>query len=304
VQFCTFVLRLLDRIELRLILRWQLNMGVMDAVFERVLGEVESGLAATKKEKNLVLRYGRCKRLLESATGELRQSLPDHPFPSPDEEIRYFKMRAPLVYSALFYYMKLLFLETTRQYLAGEKWRAILEKEWALTEDFFVRHAEILSYADQGGPCWDTCLYTRHGQGHWLPGESGVFIGDDLTTGCYWTARARANEDLRVWLQQELTALDQAENGARVEQGAKDGLTWTSNVVDLVELAYAMHAMGCFNKGKATLKDVVQWLGKQLGVETGNYHITFQELGQRKKSRTKFLDQLRERLEERLDGML
>jgi hypothetical protein len=60
----------------------------------------------------------------------------------------------------------------------------------------------------------------------------------------------------------------------------------------------------CFNNGEATLKDIMTWGECHLGISLGNYHVAFQEMAQRKISRTKFTDLLTRLLNQKMDSML
>jgi hypothetical protein len=158
-----------------------------------------------------------------------------------------------------------------------------------------------MQYNFRDNAFWEECLYTSQGHGDWWADEDVIHIGEDLTIGSYWTAKNQANADLREWLTAELAALnDTGSEGLR----KKNRFIWTANTVDLVELAWALHLAGCLNNGKCTLKEVMEWFEEEFGVKVGKYHITIQEIAQRKKTRTKFLDLLMEKLTEKMDSTL
>ncbi len=82
-------------------------------------------------------------------------------------------------------------------------------------------------------------------------------------------------------------------------------LTWTFNKTDLVELIYALVALGVFNNGNVEIKSVVSFFETVFHVALGSYYHKYQDIMKRKKERTVFLDKLKlallRRIEEKLD---
>jgi hypothetical protein len=105
------------------------------------------------------------------------------------------------------------------------------------------------------------------------------------------------------WLKRQLAELDRPVADEVPGKERKGKLVWTANLVDLVELALALHLRKCLNNGKATLKDTMEGLGEFLGVDLRKYNITIQEIARRKISPTKFLTGLIEELQRKLDEM-
>jgi hypothetical protein len=81
-------------------------------------------------------------------------------------------------------------------------------------------------------------------------------------------------------------------------------LRFTGSKRSVVELGKAMHLAKCFNNGNCTQKEVFEALEADWGIDLGNVDVTLQELGNRKITRTKFLDQLRDGLLEDMDDAL
>jgi hypothetical protein len=89
------------------------------------------------------------------------------------------------------------------------------------------------------------------------------------------------------------------------ESSLKYKLTWTDSKVNLIELAYALHAKGCLNHGKADIKQIVELLEFVFQIDLGNFYGVFQQnIRLRKlKSTTEFLNQLVEYLKRRMDDL-
>jgi hypothetical protein len=275
----------------------------MNGYFEQVLRQLEAGLATIENESNLIRRLTGSLRLVKEAIAGLKRELHVRPFAGKEDEILYFKDQAPVIYSRLFFFMKLYLIESNRAHMSRERFQVRLQEEMQRVEEFYTQHREILLYTQRDGSFWDESLYTRRGSGEWWAEEEGLFIDKDFTIGSYWMAKNRANEKLMRWLSEQMENLDKPAKTEDHPERRKAGLLWTAKQVDLVELVYALHEVGCFNNGKATLKETMEGFESFLGIAVGQYHITLQEIARRKINPVKFLDQLKEGLKKKLDGM-
>ena len=82
-------------------------------------------------------------------------------------------------------------------------------------------------------------------------------------------------------------------------------LQWTDSKVALVEFIYAIYAGKCFNNGNTSLKDIAFCCEILFNIEIGDFYRIFLEIRNRKKSRTQFLDKLKDKIQkmmEELDG--
>lgn len=79
-------------------------------------------------------------------------------------------------------------------------------------------------------------------------------------------------------------------------------LNWTLSKTDLIELVYALHSSGAFNKGTASIADIARFFEQALHIQLGNTSMTFQEILRRKDS-TAFLMRLKEKLEEHISNI-
>lgn len=247
----------------------------MDAVLEK--NDAETGLLA---------KYTECVRVLQEGVEEMKKEVERQPFADKAEEIRYFKYQAPKIHGRLFFFMKLVQIESCRQYYSRGRFDELLTGELRESELFLEKHAAICSYYYKGDVFWDDFLFTRRGRGEWSAEEVGAFIDEHFTLGAYWVSGINANTQLRNWVLAEMEEGRLPAEGARPKNLHK--LVWSANKVDLVELGWSLQLQGCFNDGKATLKEVMEWLSENLGVDLRNYNVTKGEIAMRKISRTKF----------------
>lgn len=271
---------------------------------ERMVSEMERALeialAEIGREKNAVLRYDRSVKQVQAGIEGLKEHLRITPFTGMAEEIFYFRELAPRFYSRLFYFMKLQQVESFRLYASAARFREALERELQGIEDFFLRHNDICRYYYQQTYYWDEQLFTRRGRVNWPTDDISVILDADFCLGSYWVSWIKANERYRVWLEGELRALSRAE-AVPSAAGKPAGLKWVGSSTDLVELINGMHLAGSF--GEITLKETMEWFEGAFGIDLGHFYATWQEIARRKKSRTKYVDLMRERLMEKMEGM-
>jgi hypothetical protein len=83
---------------------------------------------------------------------------------------------------------------------------------------------------------------------------------------------------------------------------AKPGnLQWTGNVVEWVELIYALYAAGKINDGQTSLKELFLQMGEIFGIEVKEFAVYFMNIKNRTDGhRTKFMDFLRNAVLEKM----
>lgn len=78
-------------------------------------------------------------------------------------------------------------------------------------------------------------------------------------------------------------------------------LQWTGNTVDLVEMIYGIHEMGCINGGRMPLKELASTLYSLFGVDSKDCYRFYTDIKRRKNdSRTYFLDKMQAKLNEKM----
>jgi hypothetical protein len=79
-------------------------------------------------------------------------------------------------------------------------------------------------------------------------------------------------------------------------------LKWTGNIIEWVELIYALYSVKRINNGKVSLKELFQQMGEMFGFETKEFANYFMNIKNRTDNhRTKFMDLLRDAVLERME---
>lgn len=79
-------------------------------------------------------------------------------------------------------------------------------------------------------------------------------------------------------------------------------LRWTADICDLVEIVYSWVEAKCINYGDIEVKVLCERLCEIFDFEVKDCHNAFREIRKRKTNRTAFLNELIEKLTERMDN--
>jgi hypothetical protein len=272
----------------------------MQKFVEKLKLEVSDLLEDISLEPNKLSRSSRSLEVVRNSLFRLREYINGQPFASKDEEIHYFKNLAPSFYSGLFYYLKEYNIEFEKQHGSHERVESLLIYEKETTVKFYEYHQEFYKYYYEKDTHMDEVIFVRDRSENAMLDEVEVIMGPDFCVGCYWTARLLANEQLKIYLKRELELL---RNPPSVPSGLNvaDELEWTDSQTDLVELIYGLHLKGSFNKGNTDLKMIVGFFERHLGIKIRNYPILWQDIKRRKKAGTKYLDEMKDRLIQKMD---
>lgn len=116
-------------------------------------------------------------------------------------------------------------------------------------------------------------------------------------------AEILANKLLTHYLSTEIDALSEKLHLKFTSIIESKLLQWTESKVSLVEFIYALYAGKCFNNGNTNLKDIAFCCETLFDIEIGDFYRIFLEIRNRKKSRTQFLDKLKEKITQMMDEL-
>ena len=148
-----------------------------------------------------------------------------------------------------------------KKYKQREFFRYCRNREKRLDKIYFLRSNEQYEiYLDTARLDGDPQFSTSHCK------KAAEIIEYDLLTSFY---------DL------ELNNLLKLENNFTVKEVKPAILTdllWTASKTDLIEIIYALYAVGAIRNGKEGVKKVVQICELLFEIDLGNYHKTFAEI--------------------------
>lgn len=270
-----------------------------DEIFERMNKEIEQASEVAPDSRAGVMQNI---TIIQKYLVDMKAFILDAGFSSVTEEIDFFKRIKPRFYSHLIYYHKLLQIELGRPSAGKKAERKYLNREVAKLENFFRKYVYLYRYCRSGADFLDTRFFTR-GNAELIPGVESYGVDTDplFTTGYdFIVAKMQANELLQQYLEQEIHHLQVAQQ-VTPHSDKLQRISWTASKASLIELVYALQSTGVFNNGKAALSEIAFFLENMFQIKLGNYYRVFQEIRIRKKNRTQFLDEMKDRLIQKMD---
>ena len=241
-------------------------------------------------------------QIVQGHLNDLKRRVLSATFDSSEEEILFFKRIKPRFHSQLIYYYKVLQILLRWPPAGRESVTLFLHYQLDKLSHFFNKHLSLYEYYRSGATYLDALFFTR-GRTEVLTelDAFGADIDPQFSTGYdFVIAKMKGYELVRQYLESELQKLQQPVLGPSSPE-LTGTVTWTASKAALIELLYALQSTGVMNNGKAALNDVAVFLEAVFNIKLGNYYRVFQEIRIRKKSRTQFLDEMKERLLQRMD---
>lgn len=271
---------------------------------ESLLSELEHQLKSIHSETEEPILYAEqaIKRLI-TILEKLKTAFLNHQFKNKLEEIDFFRNIKPLFAAKLIYYNDIYNIETNKPFGSKKAIRKYYNAEIIKLETYFTENVEFYKYYRTGNRNLDNKYFIRgkHDVRHTL--DSFYFQADHRfsTSHDYKVARILANDRIKIYLETEISKLENKENPNTVKIPLRKTQKWTGSKVALVELIYALHTEGVFNNGASELKEVTTFFEAAFDVDLGQFNRTFLEIRTRKSERTKFLNVLKEKLILRMD---
>lgn len=275
----------------------------MKLLSQRLLSDLQQRLDKIHSEHPEPLGYAELGiKASVNALEKLKTKFIAHEFQNKADEIDFFRNAKPQLASKLIYYNELYTIISNRPIGAKKTIRNYYKSELEKLESFFNDNLEFYRYYRTGNQALDSRYFLRGKHDVKLTLDSFYFQADQRfsTSHDYKVAKILANDRIKVFLESELKQLENKEIET-VSVNEKTGQIWTGSKVALIELIYALHAEGVFNNGNSDLKEVVSNFEAAFGIELGQFNRVFLEIRARKTERTKFLNQLREKLIWRMD---
>ncbi len=254
--------------------------------------------------ESLADQYKTSIQLCKKAMAKLKNYISSYSFESKEEEIYFFKVLKPQFYSKYIYFINV--YKFIMQAPPGGEGilKDYINYELADIKRFFDHNQAFYQYYRSGSTQMDEFYFTRGGFDVHVDLEEFEEDEQYSTSHDYKLSKIIANEKYQDFLNLELQKAMEHDD-TPPEMGLELPLTWTFNKTDLVELIYALVALGVFNNGNTEIKSVVGFFQTVFHVDLGSYYHKYLDIVKRKKERTAFLDKLKlamlRRIEEKLD---
>ena len=275
--------------------------------YQKLLSEFEGQLEALESgDGDILYKAERGIALVEKCIRKLQKQIVGQDFENQADEIYFFKHVKPQIFSKLIYYIRLFSIESKRPRGKDVSQIKYLQQQIDKLQTFFNENLEFYNYYRRGAMSMDEQYFVRGNRDLRMPLESFHFLIDDQFSTCQdgTVATIMAYDMLIVYLRKEVDDLNnnmEPTKNTPMEKPSK--LFWTGSKTDLIELLYALHTSKSINGGTVDIKEMASHFEYFYNVDLGNYYHTFIDIRSRKSSRTKFLDQLIEMLNQRMESL-
>ncbi|WP_275314916.1 RteC domain-containing protein [Tenacibaculum bernardetii] len=272
---------------------------------ERIVKKLDSNLDFLEKEIEGVLEKSEEGiKVTQRALEQIRELLLKRKSASTSDEIYFFKNIKPQVFSKLIYYVKLFSIESKRPRSSNKSQVKYFNKHIDRLQNYFNDNLEFYHYYRRGATFLDNEYFIRGKANIRLFPDSLSFFADDKfsTSHDSTVATILAYDMLIIYLKTEIDKLEN-NNGMEANYNAfqkQSKLFWTGNKTDLIELIYALHSSGSVNSGTADIKEMASACEQMFNIDLGDYYRTFLEIRSRKINQTKFIDKLKQSLENKM----
>lgn len=246
-----------------------------------------------------------CIRLLKINLNKVREDVILSGFNSSQEEIYFFKNTKPRIFAKLIYYTKRFGIENKRHRGCSRTQKEYLNKEIVLLQEYMNDNAEFHLYLKRDESELDKYYFVRNHENSKIHQSNLYCVTDEefSTSHDSIVATLIAFEDLMQYLQMEINKIEDKNliESITPEKLFNSKLNWTGSKTNLIELVYALQSSGSINSGTAEIKEIALIFERVFNIDLGNYYQTFIEIRSRKANRTKFIDNLKESLINRLE---
>ncbi len=274
----------------------------MKQFYNLLLQQTEDALLTLERNLPVTDYAAGAIRIIQKAIEELRVFLATYTFETIKEETGFFKHQAPEIFSQLIYFKKLYQLHTRNTPANLSMQKKQLRMEHKKIGYFYCANVELLSYYATGMQDRDEQLFTRRHQDILYSNEDYAFMIDTgiCPLATYKIAKMNAYQKLENDILATLKGLKLQMPEVSLARQPPE-LRWTGSKIAATELVYSLFATNVMNNGQARLKEIIHAFEYCFSIELKDYQNFYQDMKMRKKSRTSFLQELRNRLEEKMD---
>mgnify|MGYP001063827029 FL=1 len=218
------------------------------------------------------------------------------------EETHFFRTVKPQILGKLIYYNKVFRIETTCPVSNGKMYYSYFSTQLAHLKREYIEHicnTDFYRYYRSGRTDRDD-TYFKRGHINYHDGLNSIVFEIDPAFSTFYDykiARIIANELLYTYLLSKINPDENPDMVMQKPESTKD-VFWTESKNALIELIYALYASGAISHGKIGIRKISLMFQILFRIPLGDLHHAFHRMKTRSGSKTAFLDQLKQSLEE------
>lgn len=273
------------------------------AMFKNALNAIQSkemqlGLIdAMSIEKTVEIIY-----FIQIQLANLKEEILKNGFDSQQEEITFFKITKPQILSKLIFYNKIYRIESSCPLDFTSQHKYYLKKIEELNSEYkkHFSQCDFFKYYKSNRSDKDLEYFTL-GKINPLIGMNSFAFEIDILFSTFYdykASRILAHNLLQHYLQEKT---NEQFNKNNCNQIFSETLIWSESQNALIELIYALYVSGSINYGKIEIRKIAVLFQQLFGITLLDIHHSFHRMKTRAKSRTCYLDKLKEILEDYMD---
>jgi hypothetical protein len=277
---------------------------MMQELGSRLLKQLEAELEEISYQDLLpIKRLTAAMKPIRLALKKLKTYLDDHPFPSSDEEVRFFKYTKPDFYQWQIYFQELYTIEENIPFTDAEAQKLHFENELIYVQRFFRQNNFQYEYYKRDASELDSFYFIRGADsGSMLMPNVPDLDPNFSTNSDYLFSKIKAFEMLKEWLAERINHLKKNPLISYRPGSDTEELRWTGDSINLAELAFGIHRTGQLNNGTASIGAIFRWLEDKFQMNIGIPSKRLSEIRRRTSmSRTRYLDEMIEMVVLKLD---
>lgn len=241
-------------------------------------------------------------RFLRLLLMKLKEEILQLGFKNQKDEIDFFKVIKPQVLGKLIFYNKLYSIETSCpiDVVVKNKYYHKHLEELNLEYKKYFAYNEFYKYYNANRTDKDIEYFTL-GKTDLLIGINSFIFEIDLLFSTYYDykiARIVAHDLLQNYLHEKILEHDTIINNSQL---LSSNLIWSESQNALIELIYALYLSGSINNGKGEIRKIAVLFQQLFDIKLLDIHHAFHRMKTRAKSKTCYLDKLKEVLEEHMN---
>ena len=251
------------------------------------------------KNENSIHSENNAIEIIHSTLLSLREFIIHNGFVSPQSEIDFFKHKKPQILSRLIYHKAIHSILVHKPHGGVDIIRQYLNDELLKLKLYFDENIDLYTYHRIESESMDHIYFVRENPSQGSCQDINCYQNDHLfcTSHDFRIATILANDQIEIYLSIEISK--QQENNIYLNPlnlPPVSKLTWTDSKTSLTELIYALHKMGVFNNGNASLSEISKHFQSSYDIKLGNIYKIFQEMKERKINLFPFIDAMKNAL--------
>ena len=278
-----------------------------DLALEEIIQKLDEELKLLKSQaQNIIVFTEKAAGTCWFALLEIRKLIIKNGFQNQEEEIYFFKQIKPEVFSKYLYYYKLFEIESHRHNASKKYQIKILNQILKDLHKFLEDNRQFCQYHWGDKKYLDNLYFVREKSNYRIHFNNICALNDYKFSTAHdnTVAAIIAYEKLIEYIDKEIDVLKygNSKNTNTVDrQPYKSNAKWTGSFTSLVELLYALYSAKVINNGNIEIKELVEIFETMFNTKLDGYYRTFSDIKSREKSKTKFLDELKQALIRRIE---